>query len=75
MIKVCVLCRKGMVAGRSKVQKGLAKKKGGTGRKTCRVNARRFFANLQKIRILIAGHPKNVYLCTKCIKRGRFQKA
>lgn len=75
MLKVCALCKKGLVAGRNIVRKGLAKKKGGTGKKTTRVNKRIFFANLQRMRILVNGHPKRVYICTKCIKRGRIQRA
>lgn len=74
MLRSCVLCDKTMVAGRTVVQKGLAKKKGGTGRKTCRTTKRVFFANLQKMRIMLNGHPKRVYACTKCIKTGKLVK-
>ncbi len=75
MLKICALCGKGQVAGRSVVRKGLAKKKGGTGKKVTRSTPRTFLPNLQKIRILINNRPKRAYVCTKCIKKGRVQKA
>ncbi len=75
MLKKCALCGKGQAAGRSVVRKGLAKKKGGTGKKVTRTTVRAFLPNLQKIRIIIDGSRKRVYVCTKCIKKGRLQKA
>jgi len=74
MLKICALCGKGQVAGRSIVRKGLAKKKGGTGKKVTRSTVRTFLPNLQKMRILINKRPKRVYVCTKCIKKGRLQR-
>ncbi len=75
MLKICALCGKSPLAGKLVVRKGLAKKKGGTGSKIARVSMRKFLPNIQKMRILIKGHPKKVYLCTQCIKKGEFQKA
>ncbi len=75
MLKICVICQKTQVAGKSIVHKGLAKKKGGTGKKVTRSTGRTFHPNLQKIRILINNRPQKVYVCTKCIKKGRVQKA
>jgi large subunit ribosomal protein L28 len=75
MLKICAFCGKGPMAGRAVVRKGLAKKKGGTGKKTTRSTKRTFFANLQKIRILVDNKPRQAYLCTKCIKKGNFTKA
>jgi len=75
MLKICVICGKNPVAGRVIVRKGLAKKKGGTGKKTTRTTKRTFFPNLQKMRILIDNQPRRVYICTKCIKKGEFLKA
>jgi ribosomal protein L28 len=31
--------------------------------------------NLQKMTLIIKGHPRRVYVCAKCIKKGDFQKA
>ncbi|MDD4980368.1 MAG: 50S ribosomal protein L28 [Candidatus Omnitrophica bacterium] len=75
MLKICALCGKGQMAGRSVVRKGLAKKKGGTGKKVTRTTARSFLPNLQKMRILINNRPERAYVCTKCIKKGRVRKA
>lgn len=75
MLKRCASCGKGPMAGRAVVRKGLAKKKGGTGKKTTRVTKRTFFANLQRLRILVDKKPVRVFLCAKCIKKGNFTKA
>ena len=75
MEKKCVLCGKGAMSGKVLVRKGLAKKKGGTGSKVSRANKRKFLPNLQRMRILINGHPKKVYVCAKCIKKGNLVKA
>lgn len=74
MLKKCALCGKGPLTGRSVVRKGLAKKKGGTGSKIVRSTKRRFYPNLQKMRILINNHPQRAYICTKCLKKGRVTK-
>ena len=36
---------------------------------------RRFNPNLQKIRIMLDGSPTRAYVCTRCLKSGRVQKA
>ena len=36
---------------------------------------RRFDVNLQRIRILVNGAPVRAYVCTRCLKSGRVQKA
>jgi len=75
MLKICAICGKSKVAGRNIVRKGLAKKKGGTGKKISRVTKRVFSANLQKMRLVINNHITRAYVCTKCIKKGRIKKA
>jgi large subunit ribosomal protein L28 len=75
MLKICAICAKGPVAGRNIVRKGLAKQKGGTGKKVVRVTRRTFLPNLQKMRILIDNQPRRAYVCAKCIKKGLIQKA
>ncbi|MFH1578176.1 MAG: 50S ribosomal protein L28 [Candidatus Omnitrophota bacterium] len=74
MLKICAICNKGPMRGNSLSRKGLAKKKGGTGRKTTRVNKRRFMPNLQKIRAKIEGRIKTIYICAKCLKKGKVVK-
>jgi large subunit ribosomal protein L28 len=36
---------------------------------------RRFDVNLQRIRILVDGAPVRAYVCARCLKSGRVQKA
>jgi large subunit ribosomal protein L28 len=36
---------------------------------------RRFNPNLQKVRIMVDGAPKRVYVCTRCLKAGKVTKA
>ncbi len=36
---------------------------------------RRFDPNLQRVRILVNGAAKRVYVCTRCLKSGKVVKA
>lgn len=36
---------------------------------------RRFDPNLQRVRILVGGAPRRAYVCTRCLKSGKVQKA
>lgn len=36
---------------------------------------RRWYPNLQTVRILVAGKPRRVRVCTQCIKSNRITKA
>ena len=75
MLKKCAICGKGELAGKVISRKGQYKAKGGTGSKIARWTMRKFLPNLQRMRILIEGHAKRVYVCAKCIKKGALQKA
>ena len=57
-MRQCAICGKAPSAGNSIVYRGMLKKKGGVGRKTVRVNLRRFLPNLQNIKILLNGAVK-----------------
>lgn len=70
MFKKCAICGKGSQTGKVVTRKGLEKKKGGTGSKISRWSKRQFLPNLQKMRIMIDGHPTRAYVCTKCMKKG-----
>ncbi len=74
MLRKCAICNKGPMHGNTLSHKGLPKKKGGTGRKTTRVNKRTFLPNLQKIKAKISGHVKTIYICAKCLKSGKVEK-
>jgi len=73
--KFCEICGKGPTAGRSITQRGMAKKKGGVGRKTTGISKRTFRPNLQNIRIKINGTIKKTRVCTACIRSGKVVKA
>lgn len=75
MSKVCYVCGKKTIAGRTIKRRGLAKKYGGVGQRITGVTKRRFLPNLQRIKILINGKPKRTNVCTKCIKAGKIVKA
>lgn len=74
MLKKCAVCGKGELTGKAVTRKGQYKAKGGTGSKIARWTMRRFLPNLQKMRIIVNGHPKQVYVCTRCIKKGEITR-
>jgi large subunit ribosomal protein L28 len=74
MSRVCEVCGKGPVAGRSIARRGLAKKKGGVGKRITGVSKRRFLPNLQTIKTSINGTVKKIKICTKCLKAEKVQK-
>jgi large subunit ribosomal protein L28 len=55
-------------------RRGLAKKKGGVGRKVTGINRRRFMPNLQYTRAVIDGKTKRIRVCTACISAGKITK-
>lgn len=75
MSKICAICQKKPAAGRHITRRGLAKKKGGVGKKTTGITIRRFLPNLQFVRAVIGGQVKRIRVCTKCLKAGKVIKA
>ena len=62
MAKVCHSCGKGPAFGQSRSHSMVATK-------------RRFDPNLQRVRMLVNGVAKRAYVCTRCLKSGKVQKA
>src|SRR3954454_23695149 len=62
MAKVCHSCGKGPAFGNSRSHSMVATK-------------RRFDPNLQKVRALVNGSPRRIYVCTRCLKAGKVTKA
>ena len=75
MSKICFICGKKPVAGRTIKHRGLAKAKGGVGQKITGVNKRRFLPNLKSVRTVIDGSSMRIRVCVKCLKAGKVKKA
>lgn len=37
-------------------------------------STRRFLPNLQRVRVLVEGAPRRLYVCTSCLQAGRVQR-
>ncbi|MFQ5863550.1 MAG: 50S ribosomal protein L28 [Candidatus Brocadiales bacterium] len=75
MSRVCDVCGKGTITGNTIERRGLAKKKGGVGRKITGKTKRKYLANLQMVRArLNGGVIKRVKVCTRCLKAGKVVK-
>ncbi len=61
MSRVCISCGKKPAVGNNRSHSNRATK-------------RRFEPNLQRVRILVDGHPQQAYVCARCLKSGRVQK-
>jgi large subunit ribosomal protein L28 len=60
--KVCAICGKKPGFGHHRSHSMVATK-------------RRFDPNLQRVRVVIGGKPTRAYVCTRCLKAGKVQKA
>ena len=74
-MKLCVICGKIPFHGSTITYRGMLKKDGGVGRKTVRVNPRRFLPNLQSSLILLNGSVQRLKVCTGCIRSNRIVRA
>ncbi|MBN2119758.1 MAG: 50S ribosomal protein L28 [Candidatus Omnitrophica bacterium] len=74
MSKKCFFCGKKSSGGNVVQRRGLAKKKGGVGKKTTSITKRKFKPNLQRIRVDLKGVIKKVFACAKCIKKNKIRK-
>ncbi len=74
MPRQCALSGKRTTIGRQYSRRGLAKKKGGVGKKITGKTARTFKPNLQKIRVVINGRTVRMKVAAKFIRRGMVQK-
>ncbi len=75
MAWVCDICGRRPSVGNTVTRRGIAKKKGGFGRKTSGISKRRFKPNLQNVRALVGGRVKRLRVCTHCLKKGVVAKA
>ena len=75
MAQVCLICGKKTQVGNQIERRGLAKWKGGVGRKITGKTKRKFKINLQRVRAKIDGTVKKIRVCTRCISAGKVTKA
>ena len=62
MARECEICRKKTIFGKNVSH-------------AHNVTSRRFLPNLQRVRVLLDGHATRAYVCTRCLKAGKVQKA
>ena len=62
MARVCTVCGKGPITGNNVSHANNRTK-------------RRWYPNLQTVRVLVEGAPKRVRVCTQCLKSNRVVKA
>lgn len=62
MAKICVVCSKSRTTG-SKVSHSNIRTK------------RKWYPNVQRIKIMLNGSPRRVNVCTRCIKANKIQRA
>jgi large subunit ribosomal protein L28 len=62
MSKVCAICGKKPGFGNHRSHSMVATR-------------RRFNPNLQRVRVMLGGHATRAYVCTRCLKAGKVQKA
>lgn len=74
-MRVCAMCGKRPVVGSRVTHRGMLKVKGGVGRRTVRVNLRRFLPNLQTATLVLNGAIRRVKVCVACLKSDRAIKA
>ena len=74
MSRLCELCGKKTQVGNQIERRGLAKWKGGVGRKITGKTKRKFKPNIQKVRAKIEGTARRIKVCTRCISAGKVVK-
>ena len=70
MSRVCDICGKGTMFGRTYAKRGLARRKKGAGIKITGISNRSFSPNLVKKRIKQDGKVKTLKVCASCLKNG-----
>ncbi|MBI4115754.1 MAG: 50S ribosomal protein L28 [Candidatus Omnitrophica bacterium] len=72
----CEICGKGALTGNSIARRGMAKKKGGVGKKITGITRRRFYPNLQRVKARFPnGTVRRIQACASCLQAGKVTKA
>ena len=76
LMQHCAICDKKPIVGRSISRRGLAKKSGGIGKKITGISRRRFYPNLQRVKVRFSnGTVSTVKVCVGCLQSGKVIKA
>ncbi len=75
MARICELTGKGPRKGSIIWRSGKPKKQGGIGTHITAITKRRFFPNLQRVKIVINGEVRYARVSTKALKKGMVVKA
>lgn len=70
MSKTCIFTGRAVSFGNSKTYRGKAKYLGGVGKKITGTNRRKFKPNLQKVKCVIDGEVKRVWVSAAAIRSG-----
>ena len=74
MSQRCEICGKGPHSGYQYTRRGLAKAKGGVGRKVTGHSKRVFNPNLQVVKTIMRGTVRRMRVCAKCLRSGKVVK-
>ncbi|MDJ0523312.1 MAG: 50S ribosomal protein L28 [Planctomycetota bacterium] len=74
MPRVCQISGKKTRKGRTYARRGLAKAKGGVGKKTTGKTLRQFKPNIQRVRAVVDGRVVRVKVAAKYLRRGLVEK-
>lgn len=74
MARVCQFCGRRTRVGNQVTRRGIAKKKGGIGRRVTGRSKRTFIPNLQNVRAQVGTQVVRVRICTRCLKAGKIVK-
>jgi len=75
MARVCEVCGKRSQVGHRVETRGKAKYLGGVGTKVTGQTKRKFYPNLQSVKVQTGEGPKRVKVCVQCIRSGAVRKA
>ena len=74
MARVCAISGKKTTYGRQYTLRGMAKAKGGVGKKITGKSSRKFKPNIQRVRVVVNGRVVRMKVAAKFISRGMIQK-
>ena len=74
MSKTCSFCGRKTSFGNRYARRGLAKAKGGVGRRITGKRARTWQANIQTVRAVVGNNNVRVKVCTRCLRKGKVRK-